>query len=967
MSFGNGRWYVQSLEPDGDSFIATRAFTVGFTSTATSITWTSVSGDCAITSPTSATTLVTCSNIGVEKLTVTGDGGTTTDTFYVTIAEEKGCYQWYLHTGTQHVVTIDSANVTGYVWIIDPNNESTAETAGTASIPSSASKSLSKSFANVGEIPNVVFGGESVIVNSFSYSNGSVIVKYWQILFTTTATETIPVVITGNAISIAGCAVEPLQTMIYVKPLTVSTWLTVATPSSSGTESFSLSANACAPNIMMALGSYYYGAGNIAFSNAYFLASSEPVLSSSFNIDLNGVTAVGISIGGVAVLTGSRVYVVKLNSSTTMSALGIPSSYVPTNLRATDSCGSGDAGNANSIVVAWKNSAGLTVFYVSTDGGKVFTSVDVSAELTAAGSAYIRDIAVSQALKGVIVLVRDSSKDLIFSVRSGVVTPGYVFGSSTMILDSGIGATPNVMEGHAGILVSGDALYMSLDLGQTVFKIRLESRDSARPATNLSPSEYLVQTVISQDGSNFAVLTSTNRVFYGQFGISTAIEIAAGISTSQTARLFFDGLQRLVVYQPSSSAYYVMSRIISIPNEILSPRAPTASNPTLVCPYYLWSTDLGLTYTIDIGETVQITSNVTSSGTVSKTISLSYTNYSVVSVVQETFESSSNNIFEPLSDYKSLTTTLFVSPRTNTESGTSVLSIHPKSANLACTNAFKTSKCFVGCPSVRRILLRGQSRSCSNATNLPTTVNLAPGTWVSDFTTFARPTSEKFIAYNCAAWGIPVDVYYGAPFVPIFDVYDGDVFVKSVGVDVGLWEIHGRQVRYNMTNGQAGCTRAAQTWIGMVEANGGTGDPVDAWGPDNYVSCFGDTSGGVNLKDEYTVFNSTSWLAIVWTGGNDGVYVFTAKVLDSDFSYCPLSVTFALNVSGAPLSASVQAGIMVGIIFFLFLILGSSYFWYLHARRREAKESERTEIEGYNDEYNGKEGDGDILWKEKTE
>ncbi|ORY39391.1 hypothetical protein BCR33DRAFT_412872 [Rhizoclosmatium globosum] len=367
------------------------------------------------------------------------------------------------------------------------------------------------------------------------------------------------------------CVIEPKMVMIYIQPNYVTTWFVTASSASTGSTAFNIFPNACTPNLMLATSSNY-GVANVAVSKSYFLASNEPILTGAYNLDSSGVKAIAATSLGVTVLTtNSAVYFVNFASMSPIQATGLGSGI--TNIRAANICSS-QSKNLNTHVVAWMSISGVTAFYYSTDGGQTFFAVDLVSNLSASGTAKIRDILVSQQQQSYIIMIRDGTNDKLFLYNTvlGTVTAGYSFGSSSSVIDSNAGASPFMTEGQGSLLFSGDSLFMSPDFGQTMFTVTLQSRDSARPATGLASSEWVKQTVIAPDGSAFAVLTSNNRLFYGQPGISTAIELTSGLLTTSLAQIGFDGLQRLIVYTPTSTANYVISRVIPVSNEILSPR-----------------------------------------------------------------------------------------------------------------------------------------------------------------------------------------------------------------------------------------------------------------------------------------------------------------------------------------------------------------------------------------------------------
>ncbi|XP_055487697.1 cation channel sperm-associated auxiliary subunit epsilon-like, partial [Leucoraja erinacea] len=115
-----------------------------------------------------------------------------------------------------------------------------------------------------------------------------------------------------------------------------------------------------------------------------------------------------------------------------------------------------------------------------------------------------------------------------------------------------------------------------------------------------------------------------------------------------------------------------------------------------------------------------------------------------------------------------------------------------------------------------------------------------------------------------------------------------------------MWEENGRtDFYYNTTMEQAGCLREAQTWNEMLKTyNGNIKFRDKAWGPENYRSCF-DTPGLVrNMHRPYEIMNISSNVFITWPTDHTGIYLFTVKVVDPNYSFCKLTTQFAVETYG---------------------------------------------------------------------
>ncbi|XP_015780059.1 PREDICTED: uncharacterized protein C1orf101-like isoform X1 [Acropora digitifera] len=96
---------------------------------------------------------------------------------------------------------------------------------------------------------------------------------------------------------------------------------------------------------------------------------------------------------------------------------------------------------------------------------------------------------------------------------------------------------------------------------------------------------------------------------------------------------------------------------------------------------------------------------------------------------------------------------------------------------------------------------------------------------------------------------------------------------------------------------EAGCIREAQSYELMIKSMQRTNKEA-AWSKQNFRSCFEDPpSESVipdNLNQAYEIMNSSSVSHIVWT--DDGIFIFTLTVIDPEFSFCNLTVEFAVQV-----------------------------------------------------------------------
>ncbi|XP_072906372.1 cation channel sperm-associated auxiliary subunit epsilon-like [Hemitrygon akajei] len=158
---------------------------------------------------------------------------------------------------------------------------------------------------------------------------------------------------------------------------------------------------------------------------------------------------------------------------------------------------------------------------------------------------------------------------------------------------------------------------------------------------------------------------------------------------------------------------------------------------------------------------------------------------------------------------------------------------------------------------------------------------------------------KKEYTYNIEKYGCPIRVHYKSPFKPTIEVYLGLKYLGVVHANYIIWEEHRRtDFFYNTTMEQVGCLREAQTWESMLSHSVNYKHIGDAWGPENYRSCY-ETPGLIrNMHRSYEILNSSNSVFITWPTDHTGIYLFTVKVLDSNYSFCKLTAHFAVDTYG---------------------------------------------------------------------
>ncbi|KAK1170573.1 cation channel sperm-associated protein subunit epsilon-like [Acipenser oxyrinchus oxyrinchus] len=198
------------------------------------------------------------------------------------------------------------------------------------------------------------------------------------------------------------------------------------------------------------------------------------------------------------------------------------------------------------------------------------------------------------------------------------------------------------------------------------------------------------------------------------------------------------------------------------------------------------------------------------------------------------------------------------------------------------------------------------------------------------------PTEQDLVVdYDWEKYGCLFNIYYTQPFLPSLDLYDGDVFLKSVDANFIIWEQHGRtDFSYNASMEEAYCLREAQTWKSMIAMSSNLSKKSidEAWGPNNYRTCFEVTPGIFgDLGQPYEILNRSGKNFITWSQEQSGIYVFNVKILDPNFSFCDLRTVFTVQTYGVLTSDHSMLIATIEAIFTLVVlgILIYSYFRYV--------------------------------------
>ncbi|XP_072503732.1 cation channel sperm-associated auxiliary subunit epsilon isoform X2 [Notamacropus eugenii] len=258
-----------------------------------------------------------------------------------------------------------------------------------------------------------------------------------------------------------------------------------------------------------------------------------------------------------------------------------------------------------------------------------------------------------------------------------------------------------------------------------------------------------------------------------------------------------------------------------------------------------------------------------------------------------------------------------------------MIQLRPSHFSKTCLLSNKAIHVFVGCFAERHLKVRGYSNTECHYTNNSYVIE-------KKYLSGNQP-KDMYVNYSVSQYGCPLKVPMTEKFQPVLLLYDAGKLVEEVEANFVLWEIFGRNdFGYELSMSEAGCVNEAQSWQSMISKNKDL--PIEeVWGPHNYRHCFSFSIGKPgDLLKPYEIFNLTNKNKIVWKNHHVGLYVFQAKIIDPNYSFCNLTVTFAVETFGIlpETNPLLVLFFMIILLFFVIICLIVSYFRYLKFFRK---------------------------------
>jgi len=883
---------------------------------------------------------IECNNVGIHEFIMENANGIT-NSFDVNIEKRQNCYRWNFITtyGNGYIkpvnVIIPGEEFTARLWVVSGEEENI-----TNITPSNFEKDITVGLFMNGLIPHFEFLDDEnqfdIIDISFSKNEG-----YWSVRLLAHQPGLVTFKISNNNIHLFNCTIEKTN-------LSLSIINKVLNNQKDDIEndfrieggSLKLYQNPCYKNLLIAKSDNQYGARSFMYSVDNF-RTVIPKYISQLGEKEAIIDIIPIDTENLFILTTSN-NLYKLTNMSTLEAINIfPTEQIITNIKTTSFCTTdinyienyNSIENYNHYFVAFLFKDDR--FYFTTDKFeslnltyvKQYGSI-IDIVIHPLNNSFI--LLMQNKNKANIILIYDPEKDYIkegFNFEMGVSQKSgnnYHIDSLERLVISELGTNELFVFGKM-------KLFYSPNSGEFIYEMNLINSDDEKAA--MIRNEKIIKVITSKYG-NVAVQTSANRIFYGGSNSSELYEIASGIQINDiSSSIAFDEFGDLIVITSSTEEPYLSKRRIPIHNELIIKRDDNMNgiNGNIKeCPIYEFNSNVQSKYFIDIGETINFNSSVTVKSGYLNGISFTYSNIDLLNItyidseIQHPDKFSDNSI-------KTLNRQVQITNKYKTKNGISSVIVAPHNNQVECEIAPKRSTIYLKCPPTRNIRYKvpenHKGLTCDN-TKYPSSFKYFKKYW-KNWKKNEIGKKDKHEYFDCSIYGPPIPVYYSSEFVPTLELYDGDTYIKDVDAKFVLIEDKGSiAYSYSMKLKDTNCTSKPQSWAEMVLKNP-LNDITNVWTPKNYVSCEID-HGEFNKKDEYQILSTGYKNGLNWKGQNNMYLMFTAIVIDPDYSYCTLKAKFALYVYGASMKTYMQILLVFGTILLIVALLILSFFLYKH-------------------------------------
>ncbi|ORX78828.1 hypothetical protein BCR32DRAFT_294796 [Anaeromyces robustus] len=905
------------------------------------VTQLTTDNSCSVVKTNSNSWSIQCNDVGIHEFVMT-NADNVKQSFNVNIEKRLNCYRWNFIT-IYSEIQIEPINIVtpgeeyiARLWVVSGEEERNDNI-----IPTNFEKDITVGLYMNGLTPNISFLDDEnkfdILDISFSKNEG-----YWSIRLVVNNPGLILFEINNNNIHLFNCTIEKTKLSLPITNKVINDQRDdIENDSKIATSFIKLYQNPCYKNQLIAKSDNNYGVKSFIYSIDNFRTINTKFLN---DIEENDTIAdiIPVDTENLFILTSSnKLY--KLSNMKTLEPISIfPTEQIITNIAGTSFCtptikyieitrDNNSIENYNNYYVAYLYKDNQ--FYFTNDK---FESLNLT-YVKQYGS--IIDIVIHPLNKIFILLMQNQNNAnliLIYDPETDTITEGFNFekgisqkygnnyhiDSLEKLVISDLGTNELFIYGKM-------KLFYSPNSGKFVYEMELINSNDDK--ASLLRNEKIIKVTTSEYG-NIAVQTSSNRIFYGSSNLPELYEINSGIQKDDiSSTVMFDEFGDLYVVTSSSKEPYISRRRLPIHNEITIKRKGINGNNNgfnKECPIYEFNSDVKSEYFIDIGETISFNSSVTVKSGYLNGISFTYSNNDLLNITYI------DNEIKPVDKYsdnsiKTLNRQVQITNKYKTKNGISSVVITPHNNQMECEIPPKKSTIYLKCPPKRNIRFNVSDKykdlTCDN-TEYPDSFKYFKKYW-KNWQKNEIGKKDKHETFDCNLYGPPIPVYYSSEFIPTFSLYDGDTYIKELDAEFVLIEDKGSiAYSYSKKLKDTNCTSKPQTWAEMAIKYPYT-DITNVWTPANYKSCEIEKN-DFNKKDEYQILSLNNKNGLNWKGQNNMYLMFTAIVVDPEYSYCTLKAKFALYVYGASMKTYLQLLLVFGSIIIIVILLIISFFLY---------------------------------------
>lgn len=735
-----------------------------------------------------------------------------------------------------------------------------------------------------------------------------------------TITQETPITVKGSGVPIFGCVIRPVY--MTLSPPIFALRRAAVPPSMPLPDDRSLRTAGCSSAV-----SALFNANNVIITQTSFrnVTLLQPFANRSGtliqDVSISSSTLVLLdSAGSLWYLPASSLALQAASLNT--SALGgvtldrLQTSSVCATVQTSD-CG---PSGFNDRVVAWSSSSPSGAMLLSSDAGRTWAPVPSPSP----ASAVLFATPVLNGLGAVAALLAQGATDAqiaLYSWASASWTRGVTLTDlrrTPAAAECRVGLTAS-RGGTTELLAHGAGLYFSQNNGLLFRALTLLSRDPLDPAVGLARDECLTSVAFGSSGV-IAALTTYRRLFVGFVGAPALFEVQSSVAATASAWVQVDTFGDVTIIEATGSV--IQARKVPWLAELRAPLYPPAPGTVakyLACPVLDWTTNCPPVAYLDHGSVLQCSVAASSQSSEPVYVSALVSNSSRLSSSVSTLvrPGSSGSVFV---NFSVTVSELLVQSETRSQtrsrtSGAADLRLAPSSVGVTCGIDQVVTRVQIGCPPGRHIRVRGQDALSGGQ---------APCT-----ATFRAATSNDDLSPNPSLYGSPTRVFHQTTgWKPTIDLYDGDVFVQEVLADFVVWEVTGRtDFGYTSSITDVGCRSMPPTWADFQSIGPGG----RTWTADTHIPCWADDPSRPIVDGEYPLLNSSGSNMLRFpVTGDDGLFLFKARVVDPAFSHCELTARFAVNVFGGALPTTTVVAIIMGATGVLLLLLAGSFLFYRH-------------------------------------